>query len=359
MTSLKTLPLSPDGHFAASSVPLSASDVERMKVAFTARRIDRASFAGLVYGAVAPHAGDLVLARVVKLGEHARLQDPTGRRVSLYVGDEIVVAYGNRYAPDQFEALVPEDLSECHLVASGGIAARALTRRAGVKAPTSIKPLGLLADASGAVLNLQRNRLPVIRGAQKRARVTAVVGTAMNAGKTTCAAHIIKGLVRAGERVAAAKVTGTGAGNDLFMYRDAGACVALDFTDAGHASTFCLAQADVVACFTTLLAHSQDAAAHVVIEVADGLLQRETAALLQSTDYSAWVDTTIFCAGDALGAVAGVDWLEQRGITVAAVSGLLSASPLASAEARRATRLPVYTRDQLAHAETARAICGG
>ena len=44
--------------------------------------------------------------------------------------------------------------------------------------------------------------------------VLIVAGTAMNAGKTTAAARLIKGLQRAGLRVGAAKVTGTGAGGD-------------------------------------------------------------------------------------------------------------------------------------------------
>jgi len=358
MSSLKTLPLNPDGRFEATTLPLPAAAVARMKMAFTTRRIDRGDFATLVYGGIAPQAGDLVVASVVKLGEHSRLQDPAGRRVSLYPGDQIVVAYGNRYAPDQFEAVVPDDLGACHLVASGGVAARVLSRRSGVKVATSIKPLGLLADATGTVLNLRRGQLPPLQNGRKRVPVTAVIGTAMNAGKTTTAAHLIHGLVRAGERVAAIKVTGTGAGNDLFMYQDAGACRVLDFTDAGHASTFCLPLPEVIACFTTLLAHAQQGTSHIVVEIADGLLQQETAALLQSKEFAAWVDRTVFCAGDALGAAAGIDWLEQRGIRVAAVSGLLSASPLASTEAHRATRLPVYGRTQLGQADIARRVCG-
>jgi len=47
---------------------------------------------------------------------------PNGRRQTLFEGDEIIVAYANRHAPDQFEAEVPDSLSDCHLVASGGVA---------------------------------------------------------------------------------------------------------------------------------------------------------------------------------------------------------------------------------------------
>ena len=94
----------------------------------------------------------------------------------------------------------------------------------------------------------------------------------------------------------------------------------------------------------------------MVLELADGLLQRETAGLLQSSVFRSLVDGTIFCAGDALGASAGIDWLEQRAIPVLAVSGVVSASPLASSEARSATRLPVFTREELADPKIAAGI---
>ena len=35
---------------------------------------------------------------------------------------EIMVAYGNRYAPDQFEAELPKTMASCHLAAAGGVA---------------------------------------------------------------------------------------------------------------------------------------------------------------------------------------------------------------------------------------------
>ena len=54
-----------------------------------------------------PQPGDLVLARVTRVGQHQHIEQVTGRRAKLWQDDEIIVAYGNRYAPDQFEAFVP------------------------------------------------------------------------------------------------------------------------------------------------------------------------------------------------------------------------------------------------------------
>ena len=73
----------------------------------------------------------------------------------------------------------------------------------------------------------------------------------------------------------------------------------------------------------------------VVLEIADGVYQGETARLLRDPLFQSVVDTVVFAASDALGAVAGVRELQDAGLEVAAVSGVLTSSPLATAEARQ------------------------
>ncbi|MFB9950613.1 hypothetical protein ACFFP0_17310 [Rhizobium puerariae] len=51
-----------------------------------------------------------------------------------------------------------------------------------------------------------------------------------------------------------------------------------------------------------------------------------------------------------MGAGFGVDWLKERKITPLAVSGLLSASPLACLEAERLIGMPVVTKAALSDA---------
>src|SRR5947199_3925701 len=96
---------------------------ERWKFAYTTRRVSRDDIAGVVSGDHAPRAGDVVLAEVLETGQHRRLELVDGRRAVLFAGDRIVVSYGNRYAPDQFEGIVPLGLEPCELVATGGVAA--------------------------------------------------------------------------------------------------------------------------------------------------------------------------------------------------------------------------------------------
>jgi len=347
----------------ATTVELEPARLALAKRAFTTRRADFALATRLATG-VAPSAGDLVLARVLRLGQHPGLQLPSGRRATLFAGDEIVVAYGNRYAPDQFEAVVPADLGPCHLVAGGGIAAQAREWHARMKRPTEIEPVGLLADARGRVLNVAQFALREDGAASASAgagpRVVAVAGTSMNAGKTTAAAHLIRGLAAAGLRVAAAKVTGTGAAGDTMLFADAGASPVLDFTDFGHASTYRLPAADVEQVLRRAIAALARTAPDVIVfEVADGVFQRETGALLKSAAFRRAVHGIVFAAPDALGATAGVEWLEQRGLPVVAVAGVLTAAPLAAREAEEATHLPVLGLQDLADPACAEGLLGG
>lgn len=299
--------------------------------------------------APAPDAGDLLLARIELLGHHTRIELCDGRRGHMFVGDDVILCYGHRYAPDQYHVAVPADLGRCAMVTSGGLAGQLLSRHGRVRKPTQVRPLGLLADAMGRPLNLRDFALPYFPAPLHPATpVFAVLGSSMNAGKTTCAAHLIRGLSRAGLRVAAAKVTGTGSGADVWHMLDAGANPVLDFSDAGVASTYRLDADALHRVFDVLLgcmARSRPQA--VVLEVADGLLQDETAAIVASDWFREAVHGVVFAAGDALAAQAGVAILQQRGLPVMAVGGVLSMSPLAMVEAGHATGLPVLPMSQL------------
>jgi hypothetical protein len=337
----------------------SLSRAVQAKRAYTTRRVPLAAMTQLLSGeSLQPRAGDLMLARVTRVGKHAHLEGPDSRRAALFVGDEIVVACAPRYAPDQFDARMPTSLGPCHLAAGGGVAGVVVARRGGLQAPTELQPLGLLADADGRVANLADHALPSLALAPSRRPVTiASLGTSMNAGKTTSAAYLIRGLTRAGLRVGAAKLTGTGSGNDPGLLRDAGAVRVLDFTDAGMASTCDVEPARLVAAAHDIMAHLADARVDaIVLEVADGLFQRETAALLQCEDFQRLLDATIFSAGDAMGACGGADWLRRHGLAPLALAGAMTRSPLAADEAAAASGLPVLGLDALGSADTARAL---
>jgi hypothetical protein len=331
----------------------------RAKRAFVTRRLSLAEVVDLTDRNYLPQPGDVLLARITTLGQHKRIELETGRRSALYVGDEIIVVYGNRYAPDQFHALVPANFGPCSLVAGGGIAAAVVDKHAKMGAATTVEPIGMLAKADGSILNVRDGGLPSAIANKRLFRSTnephiiAIVGSSMNAGKTTTAAHICVSLRGAGLKVAACKVTGTGSGGDMWSLGDAGAYPVLDFTDAGFATTYKTSAGDVERIVTTLLSHLGAARPDViVIEVADGLYQEETRRLVQSPLFRRHVDGVLYACADAAGACAGIDLLRKWGYEPLALSGTVSASPLATAEAIAATGLDVITLERFLNDST-------
>lgn len=295
-----------------------------------------------------PKAGDLVLAKVKRLGQHKRLELVNGRRARIFIGDAIVVAYGNRYAPDQFEAVVPEDLGPCHLIAAGGIAGQLTHKHERMSHPTAIEPVGILTNDEGRALNLKDYAIAVRTNSRPLPPVIAVVGGSMNTGKTTAAASLVHGLTLAGFNVSAGKVTGTGSGCDVWHMMDAGAHRVMDFLDAGYPSTYLVAPSEITAIFETLLSHlNAEGTDFIILEVADGLFQTETSNLIASDQFRRKVDAVLYTASDALSAVHGVEMLHRWGVPVYGVSGLISRSPLGMREVLDAINIPVLAREVL------------
>lgn len=191
--------------------------IAQAKWAFSARRIPRASALGLDADVGAALPGQMILGRVISVGQHGRIQLATGRPSTLYPGDLIAMPGGARYAPDQFEGQAEIDPSGCDMLAGGGCLGRMVWRHDKMKPPTRIQPLGRLTDAEGKVLDTRRFAVPAA-GTAARLPLILVLGTSMNSGKTTATVALSHGLTRAGWKVAALKGTGTGSFGDVNDY---------------------------------------------------------------------------------------------------------------------------------------------
>ena len=98
----------------------------------------------------------------------------------------------------------------------------------------------------------------------------------------------------------------------------------------------------------SLVAHLAKAGVDaIVLEIADGVLQRETAALLDSETFREASRAVMLTAGDAMGAAAGVRWLRDHGLDPIGLAGVLTAAPLQRDEAVAATGLPTWSREDL------------
>lgn len=296
-----------------------------------------------------PRSGDLLLCKVDKIKQHTRLEDIHGRRNHLYDGDTVIVVAAQRYATDQFCAELPTQQGPCHLVAAGGIAGQVVHRSGQIKAPTEITLLGVLGDQQGNALNLSAFA-PLAKTTITSADlpVLVVIGSDMNAGKTTTACACINGLKKKGIKTAGAKLTGTGAGPDYWRMHDAGANTVVDFLDAGYPSTIGLSNDD----FLTILQKFKAAAIAancqvLILEIADGILQPETKALINSTQFVQQVTGAIVAADSATSAMMVTENIIRAGFPVYAISGLFSRSPIACEEVTQASGLPVFTASSL------------
>ncbi len=324
------------------------SQLTDAKWTFSTRRVDRAVVAAgdTAFGQASP--GDLILAHVAELGQHKRVQLTSGRPSFIYPGDAVVLACGARYAPDQFEGIAEIDANGADLLAGGGCIGRMVARNSRVRAATRLIPAARLLDDAGQPVNLERFALQNTTRAQD-IPVIAVLGTAMNSGKTLATAQLALGLRRAGYRVAALKGTGTGAFGDYNEYADTGAHLVADFTDAGMVTTFHEPLARVKQGMDRLLHYAAENRCDIaVMEIADGLFQRETAQIIADPAFQARISGLLFACGDAVAAAGGVAELARHGLRPDALTGIVSCSPMAVAEAEAATGVTVLRKEDLA-----------
>lgn len=296
-----------------------------------------------------PRVGDVAYGRVDYIGQHGSLENKQGRIHAIHDGSRALFVFGARYAPDFYEGVLPQTTEpQVDLLARSGLVGRVLKKNAAVKDPTRVEILGYVAGEDGAALNTRDFCKIEPRKTQgpatKRAKLVLHVGTSMNSGKSTSAVACVWGLSAMGHAVRAAKVTGTASLKDILHMQDAGAEMVADFTYLGYPSTYLLEEREVEGIFRSLdFKYANNATKYWVVEIADGILQRETSMLLRSEWVRSRIHRLVFSAGDALGAIGGVRILrEQFGLEPHAISGRCSSSPLGIEELQGATNLPVF-----------------
>lgn len=319
----------------------------KIRIPYALRHVPEAAFAHLLPIPSLPAIGDVALAEVKQIGKNTALELNNGRRCALHAGDLIAVAFGNRYATKQFEGYARVQDGQCDLLSMGGLGGIVESKHDGVAGPTKLRILGAIGDQHQRPLNSANFALPPVTS-QGRIHVAVVCGTSMDAGKTHTVMCTIKGLRNQGYRVAGVKLTGSATGRDTWSMLDAGACTALDFTDGGWPSTYLCTREQLLRLYQLLIGHAREREAEwVVVEIADGLLQGETAALLNSPQLRSTVDFFLFAAGEPMAAVGGVGMLRQWGIEPLAVSGVVSMSPLNVREVEAAVKLRCLTAGEL------------
>lgn len=295
-------------------------------------------------------AGAVVACRVLSAkSDYDKLEDVHGRLVRLMPGDVIAGALGHRDALRGFSGHVPTSVApgdELQLLNLGGVIGTGAVRAPGVGEP-------FLLEALGSVLRFphldRRAGVPARIGDAALATppatlgsvvdgplVVALVGTSMDAGKTTAATRLIADLTHRGLTVAAGKLTGVSARRDVLDMADSGAKRTAIFTDFGVVTTSEATASDVA---RRILAHLTAAGQPdlpglappdvVVLELGDGLLGTYGVhAILADPVVRASLGVTVLCAHDPVGAWGATELLRTRyDITPDVVAGPVTDTP--------------------------------
>lgn len=306
-----------------------------------------------------PKVGDIAVFEVLSIGKHSNMQDDQKRIAAIYPGDLIMAAFGTRYATEQFEGYVPpQTMQEYHILGAGGTVGivHSMHSKFVKTGPTRLRMVGYVVNREGDVLNtkcIKAGEMKPYKGVmQSCTRIILSIGSSMDSGKTTTAAHLVRGLKNAGMRTGFIKLTGTVYTKDCDLAYDNGADIIADFSAMGFPSTYMCNEDELLDLYETLL-KTVDAPEleYVIIEIADGIYQRETEMLLKNGKFMSGVDAVIFSAGDSLAAVQGVKALQELHIIPTALCGLFTASPLLIREVQSKVHIPVFTIEMMANSE--------
>lgn len=295
-----------------------------------------------------PKVGDAVFGEIVHVGEHSSLENKSARIHMIDNGSKGVFVFGNRYAPDYYEGIVPtESLETVDLLARSGVIGLVRAKNNARKDPTRVKILGYLCDEDGKIINTKN--FPVLKPKVEnkvfpRSKLILVCGTSMNSGKSMAASACCWALAGSGYKVRASKVTGTASLKDILQMNDAGAEHYADFTYLGYPSTYLIGEEEQLDIFNKLdMKYANNPNNYWVVEFADGINQRETAFLLNHPQVKERIHKFIFCAYDAFGAIGGLEVLKDTfNLVPDALSGVCSSSPLLLSEVKKYSDIPVF-----------------
>jgi hypothetical protein len=210
------------------------------------------------------------------------VEDPSGRMVSLRAGDVLAGTLGSRRALRGYAGDVPARIAvgnTLNVLNLGGILGRCTSSNPDIGPPFQAEVLGAvlafpeLGDRVGRPATIADGAVPPAGSLECGVPVVYVAGTCMNAGKTVAATELVRGMTRAGLRVAACKLTGVSLMRDTLSMLDAGAVAALTFTDAGAASTHAGMTVPVARGLLNRLAKERGGRPDVIVaELGDGIL---------------------------------------------------------------------------------------
>ena len=314
---------------------------ETIKWAWSCRVLDNARYKLDTSTLTKPRVGDLALVQVKEIGKHTSMVMIDNKKMRIYENDLLVGVFGNRYATDAFEGIV-DDVNDLSILTAAGMIGTFKSKHSEVGRPTSVSFIGFLSDEKGKRTNLRELKFNKSLPRTPIKNLLVVVGSGMNSGKTTASSKLIKGLSKKGLKISACKLTGSVSNRDQDEMRSASAKSIIDFSDYGFPSTYLCSKEDLMDLFNTMLTDMENINPDIIVmEIADGILQRETAMILADQSIKKLIKAVILTAESATSALYATEHLQKLGYKVIAVSGTITSSPLSVREFSEHSKIPV------------------
>ncbi len=279
------------------------------------------------------------------------VEDVHGRMLPLREGDVLAGTLGERRALRGYAGVVPPRIQvgdTIEVLNLGGILGISTSVHPELGPPFQVEVLGAilafpeLGDRVGRPAHIKDGAVPPADRLRLDAPVIYVAGTCMNAGKTVAAAELVRGLSRAGVRVAAAKLTGVSLMRDALMMLDAGAVAAVTFNDGGAASTKAGMTVPLAkGLLNALAAQGPDV---VVAELGDGILgEYGVQDILHDPELMGAAAAHVVAAPDPVAAWGASRLYDERfHVPIAALTGPVTDNDVGRDAIRRDLRLPSY-----------------
>jgi hypothetical protein len=287
-------------------------------------------------------------------GTYNEVEDLSGRMVALRAGDVLAGTLGVRRALRGYAGEVPSRLEVgdvINVLNLGGILGKCTSQNPDIGAPFDAEVLGAvlafpeLGDRVGRPAHIRDRAVPPADLLHCDIPVVYVAGTCMNAGKTVAATELVRGLARAGHRVAAVKLTGVSLMRDALAMQDAGAVSALTFNDAGAASTHAGMTVPVARGLFNHLVDPRGARPDVIVaELGDGILgEYGVQDILRAHDLMALGAAYVMAAPDPV-ACWGAQQLMQDEfhLTITAITGPATDNEVGRKYITEALHLPAH-----------------
>jgi hypothetical protein len=280
-----------------------------------------------------------------------KLEDVHGRQVELRAGDLIVGVLGDRHALHGYSGRVPASVQvgdTLQLLNMGGVMGIGAGPVPGLGSPHELEVLGSVLSfpgldrSAGRPAELANHVYETLELPTTLPPIVLLLGTAMDAGKTTAAASIISGLVREGHQVAAAKLTGVSLRRDILLMQDSGASPVCLFTDFGVVTS---SEKNAPTTARAILAHlAESEPSLIVLEMGDGLLGTYgVQAILQDPEFRSSQLVTVLCAQDPVGAWGAQQLLKnQYGMSADLISGPVTDTPVGRGFCTQQLGLPAH-----------------